>query len=195
MNTIFLPKPSAALSALKGQDANSGLSRFQPQRGRAHSSLKSPCVPVDRSSGGSVRTAPQPSLAATAARLGHSLVSSDGSYVTYFPGPSERNSSSLCCSRLLLQHCGVYLSVCIWSIVESLSVAWWEPCLCVFTQLHGHAHPLFPMGQPKPLREAPPAGGGWRGLCCDHDRPWLWQMAKRSIIGISAAACNCKRSI
>lgn len=51
------------------------------------------------------------------------------------------------------------------------------------------------MGQPKPLREAPPAGGGWRGLCCDHDRPWLWQMAKRSIIGISAAACNCKRSI
>lgn len=136
-----------------------------------------------------------PWLQPLAARLGHSLVSSDGSYVTHFLGPSERNSSSLCCSRLLLQHCGVYLSVCIWSIVESLSVAWWEPCLCMFTQLHGHAHPLFPMGQPKPLREAPPAGGGWRGLCCDHDRPWLWQMAKRSIIGISAAACNCKRSI
>lgn len=113
MNTIFLPKPSAALSALKGQDANSGLSRFQPQRGRAHSSLKSPCVPVDRSSGGSVRTAPQPSLAATAARLGHSLVSSDGSYVTHFPAAACA-APGYCFNTVVF--ISVYVSGALWSL-------------------------------------------------------------------------------
>lgn len=82
-----------------------------------------------------------------------------------------------------LEHCGVSL------LLHDGNLA--SVCSLSFTDTPTHSSL---MGQPKPLREAPPAGGGWRGLCCDH-RPWRWQMAERSIIGISAAACKCKRSI
>lgn len=52
-----------------------------------------------------------------------------------------------------------------------VSGARWELSLCVCAlRLMGTATHSSLLAQPEPLREQAPAGGGWRGLCCDHNR-------------------------
>lgn len=80
---------------------------------------------------------PQSSLAVAAECLDHSLVSLKSPTSRTLP----RNSSSApgyCFDSVVFT--SVYLEHC------RVSVAWWEPCLCVFTQPHGYTHPLFSAG-------------------------------------------------
>lgn len=130
-------------------------------------------VPVDRSSGGSV--SPQPSLAAAAVCPGHSLATSDSLYVTHFRDTLKGTAAACAVPRyrfdtevfisVYLEHCGVSLPCTVGNLPLE------NPLSLRDTPTHSSL-----MGQPKPLREPPPAGGGWRGLCCDHDRGYgRWQ--------------------
>lgn len=66
-------------------------------------------------------------------------------------------------------------------------------CVCSLRPVGTPTHSSL-LAQPEPLREQAPAGGGWRGLCCDHNRSCgRWQSV--SIIGTSAAAYIGRRSV
>lgn len=82
-----------------------------------------------------MRTAPQPSLAAASARLGHLLISSDSSYVTHFRGPLKGIAAACaapgyCFNTVVfisvyLEHCGVSLGCMVGTLPLCVHSASW----------------------------------------------------------------------
>lgn len=167
-NTVFLPSPLVIReNSLERWSAKSGLRSFPQQGRRAHRSLICLGASAGPSSGASVHTAPSHprlQLLSIRSRAAHWL----GSDSLQSPTSRRLPGRAMSCSAPAPARILWCLYQFIWSLVESLLHDGNLTYMCSLSPMGTPTHSSLP-AQPKPLREQPPAGGGWRGLRCDHN--------------------------